>query len=96
MKSIGIRELRQNASVYLRLVKAGETIEVTDRGEPVAQLVPIPRNETTLERLVREGKVRPALAPLDLSKLEPVKIRLAPGELTLSEQIIAAREDERY
>ena len=96
MKSIGIRELRQNASVYLRLVKAGETIEVTDRGEPVAQLVPIPRNETTLARLVREGKVRPALASLDLSKLEPVKIRLAPGELTLSEQIIAAREDERY
>ena len=89
MKSIGIRELRQNASVYLRLVKAGETIEVTDRGEPVAQLVPIPRHETTLERLVREGKVRPAVAPLDLSQLKPVRPKPGiplPGQLLENER----------
>jgi antitoxin (DNA-binding transcriptional repressor) of toxin-antitoxin stability system len=36
MRRIGIRELRQNASVYIRLVKAGETIEVTERDVPVA------------------------------------------------------------
>lgn len=42
MKSIGIRELRQRASEYLRRVEAGETLEVTDRGRPIALLTPIP------------------------------------------------------
>ncbi len=42
MRRIGIRELRQNASRYIQLVKEGETIEVTDRGVPVACLTPLP------------------------------------------------------
>lgn len=36
-----MRELRQNASRYLKEVAAGESIEITDRGHPVARLVPI-------------------------------------------------------
>jgi prevent-host-death family protein len=36
MARIGVRELRQNASRYLALVKAGETVEVTERGVLVA------------------------------------------------------------
>lgn len=39
MESVGVREVRQNASVYLRRVAAGEQICVTDRGRPVALLV---------------------------------------------------------
>ncbi len=39
MDSIGIRDLRQNASVHLRRVQAGETLCITDRGEPVAVLL---------------------------------------------------------
>lgn len=39
MESIGVREIRQNASAYLRRVRAGETFQVTDRGTPVAVLV---------------------------------------------------------
>ena len=35
MSTVGIRELRQNASVYLRLVAAGETIRIMDRGRQV-------------------------------------------------------------
>ncbi len=35
-----MRELRQHASRYLARVASGETIEVTDRGRPVAMLVP--------------------------------------------------------
>jgi prevent-host-death family protein len=92
MKSIGIRELRQNASQYIRLVKAGETVEVTDRGEPVAQLVPIPRHESILDRMVREGRATRAEGDLlDIEPIEPV-----PGETPLSELIIAAREEERW
>jgi prevent-host-death family protein len=40
METIGVRELRQHASRYLERVKGGETIEVTERGRPVALLVP--------------------------------------------------------
>ena len=58
MLSIGIRELRQNASRYLRLVEdRGERIEITDRGRPVALLTPLPQ-EGTLERLIATGRVR--------------------------------------
>jgi len=41
MTSIGVRELRQQASYCLRLVAAGAHVEVTDRGRPVAMLVPV-------------------------------------------------------
>ena len=42
MSSVGVRELRQRASELLRRVAAGETIEITDRGRPVALLSPTP------------------------------------------------------
>jgi prevent-host-death family protein len=38
MTSIGIRELRQNASKHVRAAAAGATVTITDRGEPVAKL----------------------------------------------------------
>ena len=41
MLRIGVRELRQHASRYLALVASGERVEVTDRGRPVAMLVPV-------------------------------------------------------
>jgi len=41
MERIGVRELRQHASRYLARVAGGESLEVTDRGRPVARLVPI-------------------------------------------------------
>ena len=42
MDRIGVRELRQNASKYLARVEKGETLEITDRGRPVALLTPVP------------------------------------------------------
>jgi len=44
-KLVGVRELRQNLSKYLRRVKQGETLTVTERGREVARVVPLPRNE---------------------------------------------------
>ncbi|MGH2488568.1 MAG: type II toxin-antitoxin system Phd/YefM family antitoxin, partial [Candidatus Limnocylindria bacterium] len=38
---VGVRELRQNLSVYLRRVKRGERLEVTERGRAVALLAPL-------------------------------------------------------
>lgn len=56
MRSIGIRELRQRASEYLRLVASGERVEVTDRGRPIAMLVPI-SDRDPLERLEANGRM---------------------------------------
>jgi prevent-host-death family protein len=41
--TIGLRELRQNASEYVRRAEAGETIMVTVSGRDAAALVPAPR-----------------------------------------------------
>jgi len=40
MKAVGIRELKNRLSEHLRLVRSGETVLVTDRGEVVAELSP--------------------------------------------------------
>lgn len=71
MRSIGIRELRQHASRYLRDVERGETIEITDRGRRVARLVPPPQGGA-VEQLIAAGRLRPARqrAPEDVP-LEP-------------------------
>lgn len=53
---VGVRELRQNLSVYLRKVAAGETLEVTERERPVAILAPLPEASTPLGRLVISGR----------------------------------------
>jgi len=60
---IGIRELRQNASVWVAKAKAGMTIQITDRGRPVARLMPITPAEQSREQLIAEGQLIPATAP---------------------------------
>ena len=58
--SIGIRELRQNASRYLRLVEERrEPIEITDRGRPVALLTPLPKAQSRREQLIASGRFDP-------------------------------------
>lgn len=47
MTSVGVRELRQNASEILRDVEAGEATTVTVAGRPVAQIVPIRAQQWT-------------------------------------------------
>ena len=53
---VGVRELRQNLSVYLREIERGKSFEVTDRGQPVALLVPRPTAATPLQRLIAAGR----------------------------------------
>jgi prevent-host-death family protein len=59
---VGVRELRQNLSVYLKHVREdGRAYEVTERGEPVAHLTPLPgRPTSTYERMLAEGRITPA------------------------------------
>jgi prevent-host-death family protein len=91
MRAIGIRELRQQASRYLRDVQAGETIEVTDRGRPVALLVPLPQTDA-LGRLAAAGRIADAAGDL-LALGGPVEP--APGVPLPSEALAQARSDER-
>ena len=58
--TVGVRELRQNLSVYLDRVKKGEALTVTEHGVAVAVLRPLPRTSDVLDRLVAEGLARPA------------------------------------
>lgn len=74
MEKIGIRELRQNASVWVAKAKAGVTVQITDRGRPVARLVPITPAERSREQLAAEGKLIPATAPrVPLSATDLIK-----------------------
>jgi prevent-host-death family protein len=59
---VGIRQLRQNLSVYVKRVREeGRAYEVTERGEPVARLTPLDdRPASTIERLRAEGRIAPA------------------------------------
>jgi prevent-host-death family protein len=55
---VGIRELRQDLSRYLRRVRAGERLIVTERGRPLAVLAPWAEEGDTIDRLVAEGRAR--------------------------------------
>lgn len=55
-EAVGVRELRQNLSVYLRRVKSGKTLDVKERGHHVAMLIPAGAKATTLDRLVAAGR----------------------------------------
>jgi prevent-host-death family protein len=58
---VGVRELRQNLSVYLDRVKDGETLEVTEHGIPVAELRPRTEDPVSaIDRLIAEGRITPA------------------------------------
>lgn len=55
---VGVRELKQHLSEYLRRVAAGETLQVTDRGVPVARITPVTAGDP-LARGIDEGWIRP-------------------------------------
>lgn len=67
MKQVGLRELKNRLSEYVRLVRAGEHVQVTDRGQVVAELMPPPpvkgRDPAAgLAVLERRGLLRPPTA----------------------------------
>jgi prevent-host-death family protein len=61
VEKIGIRELRQRASEWVAKAKAGKVILITDRGQPVARLMPVTRNENARNKLIDDGQLIPAL-----------------------------------
>lgn len=91
---VGIRELRQNLSVYVRRVhEEGRAYEVTERGEPVARLTPLEGRPTSLiERMIADGRITPATREwIDIP--EPLPPR--PGE-SLSQILQEMRDEEPW
>lgn len=85
MSNVGVRELRQNLSVYLDRVKEGESLQVTEFGRVVALLTPLPKKDmNAFERLVAEGK---AIAPT--RSLKNIRLRKpGPPGLPGSQEIL--------
>ena len=69
MERIGVRELRQHASRYLARVAHGESLEVTDRGRPVARLVPVATDPWA--DMIATGKVTLAEDDTDIADEPP-------------------------
>ncbi|MGQ0743433.1 MAG: type II toxin-antitoxin system Phd/YefM family antitoxin [Acidimicrobiales bacterium] len=88
MDRIGVRELRQHASRYLDRVARGESLEVTDRGRPVARIVPI--SSDAWAGMVASGRVTPAADGTDVTDE-------APGEYDVDASAVLAemRANER-
>jgi antitoxin (DNA-binding transcriptional repressor) of toxin-antitoxin stability system len=75
---MGIRELRDTLTATVRRVRAGETIEVTHDGEPVALLAPYPRDRVA--RLLIAGDVHTGVPPGGARKRYPVVTGVSASE----------------
>lgn len=86
--TVGVRELRQNLSVYLARLAHGTVFRVTDRGRDVALLIPLPAHATTAERLVATGRAQPPRRDL-LSLGRPI----ARTKRSVADALRAIRDD---
>jgi prevent-host-death family protein len=93
MERIGVRELNQHTSRYLARVKAGETIEVTEHGLPVAMMIPIQSGVSLLERLVARGEAQPPTVDVATIGLLPPA---ALDGVDVAAELSASRADERW
>jgi prevent-host-death family protein len=87
---VGVRELRQNLSVYLDRVKMGEALQVSEHGRVVAVLRPVPANASRLDILVAQGLVTPATR--SIRDLPPPR-KAPPGTPPMSKILDELRED---
>jgi prevent-host-death family protein len=82
MKTVGSRELKNRLGRYLKLVGKGETLIVTDRGKPVARIVPNDTNEggrsvdEVLKQMEAEGHLRLGTRPF--KRFKPVRLKGKP------------------
>ncbi|KAB1914698.1 type II toxin-antitoxin system Phd/YefM family antitoxin [Micromonospora sp. AMSO31t] len=92
MEQIPVRELNQHTSRVLARVRAGETVEVTDRGQPIARLVPVLAGDALLGRLVAEGR---ATAPTAAGPI-PMPPVLGDPAVDVAAVLADARDEERW
>lgn len=93
VRRVGIRELRQNLSVYLKRIREdGQPYEVTEHGHAVARLTPLPSEPMSpWDQLVADGQVTAANG--DLLEVEPMAS--SPG-ISLTETLLRMRDEEPW
>ena len=91
MSTVGIRALKQNASAVVAEAAAGDIVVITDRGRPVAMLVPY--QQSRAQALIDAGLATP---PTRSIRELPPPAPLGPGETSPSEELRRMREEERY
>lgn len=91
-RTVGLREVNQQAGrVYREVESTGVPVTVTDRGRPIAQIIPILDDESWYERMVREGKVRRAADEWAL----PARRWGTPEGFDLEQFLLGEREEDR-
>ena len=91
-RSVGLREVGQRAGeIYREVESSGVPVTVTDGGRPIAQIVPIRREESWYERMVREGRVRPAKHGWRM----PTERWKVPEDFDLEDFLLGEREEDR-
>jgi prevent-host-death family protein len=86
--TVGIRELRQQTSRLLKRVVAGEVVEITDHGHPIARIVPL--RPSILDQLTAEGRATEAAADM----LDELSLPAAPAGRTLPSAALAELRNE--
>ncbi len=84
MTQVAISELKAKLSSYLDKVKAGQEVVVTDRGRPVARLVPYDegrKRDPDIERLARAGLIRLGRGRLRDELLQPSPVKDPEGKV---------------
>jgi prevent-host-death family protein len=96
MKTATITTLKAKLSEHIALVKRGEEVIVTERGKPVARIVPITPSETEDERrrdLIARGVIRPGKGGFRELLAQPPVVRLPAGTI---QRWIDEEREERY
>ena len=87
--NVGLRDLRTHLSQYIRQVKSGDTIVITEHGRPVGRIVPAPRSlDDQIQAMLDSGLIEWNGQPLPLVKHRP-RVR---GKKTVSDMLIEDRE----
>jgi prevent-host-death family protein len=89
--TVGARELKTRLGTYLRRVREGRTVLVTDRGEPIAELRPLPPDTSVPAALLRLASRRAVTLPIRkaMGVFRPIRSK---GR-TLADAVLENRED---
>jgi prevent-host-death family protein len=96
MDSVTVSELNRQTAKVLERVKAGESLEISEYGQPIARIMPmVPTTGVPLlDRLIAQGRAIPAANPGPIS---PTPSRDERDEgISLSATLTQMRDDERY
>jgi prevent-host-death family protein len=90
---VSIRDMKNRLSKYLKLVRMGKEVVITDRGKPVAQLTPVKPAAETEEEVIARINALPWVRPGNGKKVKGAKrpIRLKPGDKTAAEMVLEDR-----